>query len=69
MVSSTWTEITYRNVYCAICNGELHERNRTGSTIPLSFWRLNIRCQNETVTEESLEEFSLDKLTNLIYTG
>lgn len=65
MVTSTSTKITYRNVYCALCNGEMQERNITEGVVPLSFWRVNVRCHNKTVVE-SIKHFSLDILRNLI---
>lgn len=60
MVSSNLTEITYRNVYCAICNGELDD-----GLIPLVFWMVHVRCKKETIIA-SLKGFSLDRLIKLI---
>jgi len=65
MVSSVITEITYKNVYCAICNGEMQRRNITEGVEPLSFWKVNVRCHNETAME-SIKHFSLDVLRHQI---
>jgi len=64
MVSSIVTGITYKNIYCAICNGEM-QRNITEGVVSLSFWKVNVRCHNE-IAMESMKHFSIDVLRNLI---
>jgi len=47
-VSSTTTKYTYRNVYCAMCNGELMN--------DLVFWDVDLQCTllNDTLVSSNM---------------
>ena len=65
LVSSTVTHITYKNVFCAVCNGDINHTQVIQGVVPLSFWNNHIKCQNETLSE-SLDNFSVDVLRLLV---
>jgi len=58
------THITYRNIYCAMCNGALGEHNDTTPIQHLSFWKAHVVCENETI--DDVAAFSLDTLADFM---
>ena len=57
MVTSTYTGITYRNIYCAICHGVLDLPDITPgeglNNLPaVDFWWSTTRCRSSEIVEE-----------------
>ncbi|XP_067949616.1 uncharacterized protein [Watersipora subatra] len=77
-VSGAYTGITYKNVYCAMCNGALTlitDNDLSGIFDPqlaLEFWTIEVYCTNSTIEmiEQNLDYFlTPETLENLLEDG
>lgn len=76
-VTATRTGVTYKNIFCSICHGVLHndsitpdlEVNGTLSNDMVDFWWRSVVCEDKSAIEkilgdEELTAASLDRLVN-----
>jgi len=71
-VYGTYTHVTYRNIYCAICNGALEYRMEEQADVPpIRFWTAEIGCDNETIQNltENYQQLNLSVIVEVITQG